>query len=229
MINPISFRADAASTKTKQKETTINVNSVGGTIGAAVAGGAVHKVLPECFGPTILNAIKKHGTLSGEDGKTVHIAVKQMLKDAQLDKKGVKIKFLESLPQRVGTRIYNEEKPIKSFFDLLFVNQVREGNNAFFLPKDLKLPKATFTEINKFLVEGVIIGILAGALSVAIIGITYTYIANKMSGTDFMKLIGWQLISFKDMFNLILTVYLGLGIGIGIIGSSISMKKYLEV
>ena len=36
-------------------------------------------------------------------------------------------------------------------------------------------------------------------------------------------------IEFKDMFNLILTVYLGLGIGIGIIGSSISMKKYLEV
>ena len=34
---------------------------------------------------------------------------------------------------------------------------------------------------------------------------------------------------FKEMFNLILTVYLSLGIGIGVIGSSISIKKYLEV
>ena len=33
----------------------------------------------------------------------------------------------------------------------------------------------------------------------------------------------------KGMFNLILTVYLGLGVGIGVVGSSISMKKYLEV
>jgi len=38
-----------------------------------------------------------------------------------------------------------------------------------------------------------------------------------------------KLIEFKDMFNLILTVYLGLGIGIGVIGSSISMRKYLDV
>jgi len=31
------------------------------------------------------------------------------------------------------------------------------------------------------------------------------------------------------MFNLILMVYLGLGIGIGALGSGISMRKYLEV
>ena len=34
---------------------------------------------------------------------------------------------------------------------------------------------------------------------------------------------------FKDIFELILLVYLGLGIGIGAIGSGISMRKYLEV
>ena len=80
-----------------------------------------------------------------------------------------------------------------------------------------------------FLVEGVIIGVVAGLLSVAIIGGAYTYIANQMAGTMFFEMANWKLLDFKDMFNLILIVYLALGVGIGIIGSSISMKKYLEV
>ena len=50
-----------------------------------------------------------------------------------------------------------------------------------------------------------------------------------MSGSDFMEMVSWNLLEFKSMFNLILTVYLGLGIGIGVVGSSISMRKYLEV
>ena len=80
-----------------------------------------------------------------------------------------------------------------------------------------------------FVVEGIIIGVVAGLLSVAIIGVAYTFIANKMATTAFFEMAHWNLLSFKDMFNLILTVYLILGIGIGVIGSSISMKKYLEV
>lgn len=80
-----------------------------------------------------------------------------------------------------------------------------------------------------FLVEGVIIGIMAGLISVGLIGVAYTYIAEKMAGTAFMQMIQWQLLKFNDMFELILIVYLGLGIGIGAIGSCISMKKYLDV
>lgn len=38
-----------------------------------------------------------------------------------------------------------------------------------------------------------------------------------------------SLLSFAQMFNLIVGVYLILGVGIGIIGSSISMRKYLDV
>ncbi|MBQ2836461.1 MAG: permease-like cell division protein FtsX [Clostridia bacterium] len=80
-----------------------------------------------------------------------------------------------------------------------------------------------------FLVEGVIIGVLAGLLSVGIIWGTYTLIANKIAETSFLEIAHWKLLEFKDMFKLILTVYLGLGVGIGVVGSSISMKKYLEV
>lgn len=80
-----------------------------------------------------------------------------------------------------------------------------------------------------FLVEGVIIGILAGTISVALIGVAYTAIANQLSGQVFFELANIQLIQFKDMFELILVVYLGLGTGIGAIGSGISMRKYLDV
>ena len=80
-----------------------------------------------------------------------------------------------------------------------------------------------------FLVEGIIIGVLAGLISVGIIGLSYTYIAGRLSGTTFLELANWQLIEFSNMFELILVVYLGLGIGIGAIGSGISMKKYLDV
>lgn len=80
-----------------------------------------------------------------------------------------------------------------------------------------------------FLVEGIILGVFAGIISVALIGGAYTYIANQMSNSDFMTTLGWRMLSFKEMFNLILVVYLGIGAGIGTIGSSISMRKYLEV
>ena len=80
-----------------------------------------------------------------------------------------------------------------------------------------------------FLVEGIIIGVIAGLLSVALIGVAYTIIANKMAGVAFLEMANWNLLEFKDMFSLILTVYLGLGIGIGVLGSGISMRKYLEV
>ena len=80
-----------------------------------------------------------------------------------------------------------------------------------------------------FLVEGVIIGVLSGLLSVLIIWGGYTFISNKLATTTFLEMANWKLLEFKNMFKLILTVYLGLGVGIGVVGSSISMKKYLEV
>ena len=80
-----------------------------------------------------------------------------------------------------------------------------------------------------FLVEGIIIGVIAGLLSVGIVGLVYIGIANQLSATDFLETVHWKLLDFKDMFNLILMVYVGLGIGIGALGSGISMRKYLEV
>ena len=80
-----------------------------------------------------------------------------------------------------------------------------------------------------FVVEGIFIGILAGILSLGLVGGVYSIIAEKMVNTEFMQVIGMSLVSFSDMFGLIVAVYLILGIGIGTLGSMISMRKYLKV
>ena len=80
-----------------------------------------------------------------------------------------------------------------------------------------------------FIVEGMIIGILASIISIVIVGGAYTFIADKLVSSEFMQLINMSLISFGDMFNSIIFVYMLLGIGIGVLGSMISMRKYLKV
>ena len=80
-----------------------------------------------------------------------------------------------------------------------------------------------------FIIEGIIIGILAGAITILLIGLAYNGIMPAFANTEVSINMGISIVSFADLFSSIATVYLVLGIGIGVIGSSISMKKYLEV
>ena len=80
-----------------------------------------------------------------------------------------------------------------------------------------------------FVVEGMIIGIIASAISIIIVGVAYNIIAEKLVNVSFMRTINMHLVPFGDMFNSIILVYMLLGIGIGAIGSVISMRKYLKV
>ena len=80
-----------------------------------------------------------------------------------------------------------------------------------------------------FIVEGMIIGVFASIISIAIVGGAYSVIAQKLVYSQFMQVINMSLVSFSDMFNSIIFVYMLLGIGIGAFGSVISMRKYLKV
>ena len=66
-----------------------------------------------------------------------------------------------------------------------------------------------------FIVEGMIIGILASIISILIVGGAYSFIAEKLVNSEFMQVINMSLISFSDMFESIIFVYMLLGIGIG--------------
>ena len=80
-----------------------------------------------------------------------------------------------------------------------------------------------------FIVEGIIIGIMAAGISVLLVGGLYKIIANQILSSTTIQNMGITLVSFNTMFTLIILVYLSLGIGIGVIGSTLSMRKYLEV
>ena len=80
-----------------------------------------------------------------------------------------------------------------------------------------------------FVVEGIIIGLISALITVFIVGIVYNTATNNLIQTSVFKQLNLKLYTFSDMFNMLLMTYIALGAGIGIIGSSISMRKYLEV
>lgn len=80
-----------------------------------------------------------------------------------------------------------------------------------------------------FIVEGIIIGVISGAISIIILGINYNLIANKILESQVVSAMNINLLTFADMFGLIVLVYTILGVGIGVLGSCISMRRYLKV
>lgn len=80
-----------------------------------------------------------------------------------------------------------------------------------------------------FVIEGIIIGIAAGAITILLLGLAYNAIMPTFASAETSINMGISIVSFAELFTSIVTVYLILGIGIGVIGSSISMRKYLEV
>ncbi len=80
-----------------------------------------------------------------------------------------------------------------------------------------------------FIVEGIIIGVISAMISILILGLSYNLILNKIMESSVTSMISITLLPFSEIFTLVVSVYLGLGIGIGCLGSIISMRKYLEV
>lgn len=79
-----------------------------------------------------------------------------------------------------------------------------------------------------FMIEGIIIGMLAGILSIILVSVGYNLIAKELL-TSSINQNGITILGFNEIIKQIIIVYMVLGVGIGIIGSSLSMKKYLEV
>lgn len=79
-----------------------------------------------------------------------------------------------------------------------------------------------------FMVEGIIIGIISALISIIILGFSYDFVAEKiMEGLS--STLTLNLLTFSDMLSMLLAIYIIIGIGIGAIGSAISMRKYLDV
>lgn len=79
------------------------------------------------------------------------------------------------------------------------------------------------------MVEGIIIGLSAAVLTILMVGLAYDFVIQKIAQSDVLQRMNIGLLSFGQLSQVIAIVFLVLGIGIGIIGSTISMKRYLEV
>ena len=80
-----------------------------------------------------------------------------------------------------------------------------------------------------FAVEGMIIGVIAGLIATGLLSGIYTLASNNDGFINFISKLGLTMLPFTDMLSLVLLVYLVLGIGVGVLGSTISMRKYLKV
>ena len=81
-----------------------------------------------------------------------------------------------------------------------------------------------------FIVEGIIIGVIAALIAIVIIGGGYNFLVQDvLLDNETVKTLEVTFVTFADMFNYMIIIYLILGMGIGVVGSSISMRKYLEV
>ncbi len=80
-----------------------------------------------------------------------------------------------------------------------------------------------------FMIEGIIIGVVSAALTLLGLATVYDLVIEKVAQSSVLQTMGLLLLDFSEMVQVIGIIFLGLGIGIGIVGSSISMKKYLEV
>lgn len=80
-----------------------------------------------------------------------------------------------------------------------------------------------------FMVEGMLIGVISVLISLIILGFSYNAVVQQIEQSLINSALNIPLLTFNELFQTLLIVYLVLGLGIGALGSAISMKKYLEV
>ncbi len=78
-----------------------------------------------------------------------------------------------------------------------------------------------------FLAEGIIIGIIAAAISSGLISLLYRWLTYSFS-QQILVLFSTGLVPMKFMSMNLIVIFMSLGIGIGAVGSIISMRKFLD-
>ena len=80
-----------------------------------------------------------------------------------------------------------------------------------------------------FIVEGIIIGLIAAIISIIVVGVLYDIVIVKVEASHILQQMGVTLTKFIEIAKPVSVIYCILGMGVGIVGSMLSMNKYLEV
>lgn len=78
-----------------------------------------------------------------------------------------------------------------------------------------------------FLVEGIILGVIASAVSAGIVYLAYSRVVEAI-GEKVMTIISSPLVPAGYLFTNLVIIFLAIGVGIGATGSIISMRKFLD-
>ena len=82
-----------------------------------------------------------------------------------------------------------------------------------------------------FMVEGIMLGLIGSIVAILIIFAGYNYILNYLAGRYVALLSGISgyMVGVEMIFSGLVLIFLTIGIGIGILGSLVSLKKFLSV
>jgi len=79
-----------------------------------------------------------------------------------------------------------------------------------------------------FLVEGILLGIISSAVSVALVAVIYKALLNNI-GSDMLAIISAPMVPLGFLISNAIVIFLVLGVSIGACGSIVSMRKFLDV
>ncbi|WP_180270709.1 permease-like cell division protein FtsX [Sporanaerobium hydrogeniformans] len=80
-----------------------------------------------------------------------------------------------------------------------------------------------------FLIEGIVIGFIGSLVSIVCIILLYNSVHEFMITHLLSLLNGFHLLEVKEIMRELIPIYLSIGIGIGLIGSGVSVHKHLKV
>lgn len=187
---------------------------------------------------SIQDEIKRIGARIASEGKTEEDVDLQIEESTEHDTLIKNITSSDTTINTLITIVKGVRITIAVIFVILLIISVTIISNTIRLTvharrKEISIMKyvgATNSFIRwPFLIEGIIIGIIAAVITLVIIGILYDVVIQNIENSKVLQQMGITLLKFVEIAKPIAVVYAALGIGVGIVGSSMSMKKYLEV
>ncbi len=79
-----------------------------------------------------------------------------------------------------------------------------------------------------FIWGGVIVGVLSSVIATGLTYLIYSRLTGII-GSDIMRILSVSVVPAEQLTNILLIMFLCLGIGIGVIGSAISIRRFLNV
>lgn len=187
---------------------------------------------------SIQDEIKRIGARIASEGKTEEDVDLQIEESTEHDTLIKNITSSDTTINTLITIVKGVRITIAVIFVILLIISVTIISNTIRLTvharrKEISIMKyvgATNSFIRwPFLIEGIIIGIIAAVITLVIIGVLYDVVIQNIENSKVLQQMGITLLKFVEIAKPIAVVYAALGIGVGIVGSSMSMKKYLEV